>query len=324
MTVSFAQNVKEELLARPGEHEEPEKTCCHHAEQYGLFLFCRSFSAGAIVEKTELERLAGKFAEAVEECCGHTPEAVCSAAGNWSISVPDPADRLRILESFGYSGTEVTRRLNRANLEFDCDYGAFLRGAFLSCGTITDPEKDYHVEFVLSHKVLCEDLMTLLSEIGFQPKYIRRNGSHVVYFKDSESIEDLLTIMGATESSLDLMGTKIYKDMRNKVNRRMNFENANSSRAFDAAYKQVEAIRYIQEKRGWEYFPHDLRELARIRLDNVDYSLKELAGSLETPISKSGVNHRMKKILELYEDLKDEERRNERMEATHKTDSPES
>lgn len=306
--MSFSQKVKTELMTHTSEAAENgiERPCCHHAEQYGLFLFNRNFSLQNISMKTELRSLAVKYTEAVKELTGKMPKAEQSAAGNWRITVEDEASRRKILEAFGYSGEEITRRLNRANLEFDCDNGAFLRGAFLSCGTITDPEKDYHVEFVISRKVLCDDLMTLLKELDFEPKYVQRNGAHVVYFKDSESIEDLLTMMGATDSTLELMGTKVYKDMRNKVNRRMNFENANSSRAFDAAYRQMEAIRYIHEKRGWEYFPPDLRELAKLRLENPDYSLKDLADNLSTRISKSGVNHRMKKILEMYEDLKEE------------------
>ena len=305
--MSFSKNVKMELLERAAVNRETGETdspCCHHAEQYGLFLFNRSFSPREVALKTEHRALAERYADDVEELTGHRPKIEESAAGNFRVRVEDKADRLKILDVFGYSGEEINRRLNRANLEFDCDYGAFLRGAFLSCGTITNPEKDYHVEFVIAHKVLSDDLQTLLSELDLFPKYIGRNGSHIVYFKDSESIEDLLTLMGATESSLEIMQTKVYKDMRNKVNRRMNFENANSSRAFDAAYRQMEAIRYITERKGFEYFPVELRELARLRLENPDYTLKELAENLSEPISKSGVNHRMKKILEMYEDMK--------------------
>jgi len=225
----------------------------------------------------------------------------------YRVSVPTDAGRQKVLEAFGYSGKELNRRLNRANLEFDCCNAALLRGAFLACGTITDPEKDYHIEFILSYKVLCDDLMKLMTEMDLAPKCVMRGGSHVIYFKESESVEDLLTLMGATESSLEVMGTKMYKDMRNKVNRRMNFENANSTRAFDAAYRDIEAIRYIEEKRGIQWLPQELRELARLRLENPDYTLSELASELSVPISKSGVNHRMKRILEAAEDLKSEE-----------------
>ncbi|MBQ5580424.1 MAG: DNA-binding protein WhiA, partial [Clostridia bacterium] len=112
------------------------------------------------------------------------------------------------------------------------------------------------------------------------------------------------TLMGATSSSLELMGTKMYKDMRNRVNRRLNFENANSTRTFDAAYRQIKAIEYIEQKRGLESLPPELRELAKLRVENADYSLKELGENLSEPISRSGVNHRLQKIMEVADDLK--------------------
>ena len=168
------------------------------------------------------------------------------------------------------------------------------------------------MEFVLATKSLCTDLMDLMERSGLNPKYVMRGGAHVIYFKDSESVEDLLTLMGATESTLELMGTKMYKDMRNRVNRRMNFENANSSRTFDAAYRQIEAIRYIEQKRGLESLAPELRELAKLRLENADYSLKELGENLSEPISRSGVNHRLQKILEYADDIKTVERQKQK------------
>ena len=303
--MSFAHKVKEELIeydkaAREAGNETPESL---HAERYGLFLFCRNFSMQNMCLKTEMKSIAQMYVNAVYEMTGKRAEQQKSQAGKYRVSVPTAEARLKIMESFGYSGKEVTRRLNRANLDDETCNAALLRGAFLACGTMTDPEKDYHIEFILSHKVLCTDLMKLLSEENLEPKYVLRNGAHVVYFKESESVEDLLTLMGATESSLELMGTKMYKDVRNRVNRRMNFENANSSRTFNAAYREVEAIRLIEAEKGLGYLPNDLRELAKLRMENVDYSLQELADNLTEPLSKSGVNHRMKRILELAEDL---------------------
>lgn len=302
--MSFATKVKEELLQGQTAFGTKPRACCHHAELYGLLLFCRDFSKSRMGIKTDNEGIALKYATGVLELTGHRPFMTQSESGRYRVTVPTAADRSKILAAFGYSGNEVTRRLNRANLEFDCCHAAVLRGAFLSCGTVTDPEKDYHLEFILSAKVLCNDLMKLLSEWNLTPKYVQRNGAHVVYFKDSESVEDLLTLMGATESSLDLMGTKMYKDMRNRVNRRVNFENANAARAFDAAYKQLEAIRTIEEQKGLQYLPSDLQELALLRRENPDYSLQELGDHLKEPLSKSGVNHRLKKILELAEELR--------------------
>jgi len=297
--MSFAHQVKEELIAF--EAQDPYHL---HAERYGLFLFCRNFSLKEMCLKTEMRSLASHYAAAVLDVSGRKAETQRSAAGNYRVSVPSQPARQAVMEAFGYTGKEITRRLNRSNLEDESCNADLLRGAFLACGTMTDPEKDYHIEFILSHKVLCEDLMKLLTEENLQPKYVQRGGAHVVYFKESESVEDLLTLMGATNSTLELMGTKMYKDMRNKVNRRMNFENANSTRTFNAAYREVEAIRYIEAEKGLAWLPQDLRELARLRMENVDYSLAELADNLDPPMSKSGVNHRMKRILEAAEDLR--------------------
>lgn len=304
--MSFSHDVKSELVSFSEEQRRSGqmKPCCRQTETYALFLFCRSFGLKEMGIKTEHQGIATLYADAVKEMTGHRPAIQRTAGGRYRILIDDPVDRQAILSEFGYSGNEVNRRLNRNLLEDDGCRAALFRGAFLTAGTITDPEKDYHMEYVLSTKSLCTDLMDLLEEADLSPKYVQRNGAHVIYFKDSESVEDLLTFMGATESTLELMGTKMYKDMRNRVNRRMNFENANSSRTFDAAYKQIEAIRYIEQKRGLESLPPELRELAKLRLENADYSLKELGENLSEPLSRSGVNHRLQKIMEYADDLK--------------------
>lgn len=325
--MSFSHNVKEELLQTAAalysptsspqyfieEDEaspmtEEERNCCRHAETYGMFLLCRDFGLSKMGIKTETKPLAERYATEAKRMTGHRVK-VLSSSGKHKVNLENRTDRETILDCFGHTGTEISRRFNRANLEYDSCYPAFLRGAFLSCGTVTNPEKDYHLEFVVSTKVLCNDLIQFLRELNFTPKYVQRNGSHIVYFKDSESVEDLLTYMGAPNSSLELMGTKMYKSVRNKVNRKMNFENANASRSFNAAYKQIEAIRYIEEQKGLGYLEDDLRELAVLRMNNEDYSLQELADHLAVPLSKSGVNHRLKKILETAENLKLEEQR---------------
>lgn len=309
--MTFAQQVKDELISFDQKAREAgtERVCCHHAEQYGLFLFSRMFGCNEIGIKTERKAVAGMYADAAGEICGKRPKVQKSDAGNYRVDIESIKDRNAILAAFGYSGHEVSRRLNRANLEYDCCNAALLRGAFLACGTVTDPKKDYHLEFVLSHKVLCNDFMKLMSELDLSPKYVLRGGAHIIYFKESESIEDVLTLMGATECSMALMQEKIYKNMRNRVNRRVNFENANSSRAFNAAYREIEAIRFIDERTGLGSLPEDLRELALLRLDNADYSLSDLAENLKEPISKSGVNHRMKRLLQMADELASEERK---------------
>ncbi len=312
--MSFSHDVKSELVAfSEGARASGEmKHCCRQTETYALFLFCRAFGVGEMGIKTEHKGIADLYSSAVREMTGHRPRLERTAGGKYRISVDDPVDRQAILSEFGYSGNEINRRLNESLLQCKDCRAALLRGAFLTAGTITDPEKDYHMEFVLSTKSLCTDLMDMMERAGLRPKYVMRNGAHVIYFKDSESVEDLLTLMGATESTLELMGTKMFKDMRNRVNRRMNFENANSSRTFDAAYRQIEAIRYIEQKRGLESLAPELRELAKLRLENADYSLKELGENLSEPISRSGVNHRLQKILEYADDIRTVERQKQK------------
>lgn len=304
--MSFSHDVKSELVTYSAAARESGemKPCCRQTETYALFLFCRSFSAKEMGLKTEHKDIADLYAAAAREMTGRRPKRERTAGGKYRVVIEDPVDRQTILSEFGYSGNEVTRRLNTSLLEDDGCRAALLRGAFLTAGTITDPEKDYHLEYVLGTRSLCMDLCDLLSDLGMNPKYVQRNGAHVIYFKDSESIEDLLTLMGATESTLELMGTKMYKDMRNRVNRRMNFENANSSRTFDAAYRQIEAIRYIDRKRGLQSLSPELRELAKLRLENAEYSLKELGENLSEPLSRSGVNHRLQKIIDYADELR--------------------
>ncbi len=313
--MSFASTVKAELIEKSvlARTMGGMKPCCIEAEMYGIFLFCRDFGTKAICIKTEHEDVANLFCDYAEMITGTAPNVEYLSSGKYKITVKGAEERRLLLDHFGHTGAEVTRRMNRANVENDCCVAALLRGAFLSCGTVTDPEKDYHLEFVMSHKVLSNDLKKLISEITiaddtgniieFRPKYVERRGVHVIYFKDGEQVENLLTYMGASDAVLEIMGTRMYKDMRNKVNRKVNFENANSSRAFDAAYNQIEAIRYIEETQGLGYLPDDLRELATLRLENEDYTLKDLADNLKEPMSKSGVNYRLGKILEIAEGL---------------------
>ena len=153
---------------------------------------------------------------------------------------------------------------------------ALLRGAFLACGTLTDPEKDYHLEFVVPYRYISRDLAKLLHEWNLAPKQLERKGSHVVYCKDSERIEEILTLMGAQNAALELMGIKMYKDMRNNINRKINFETANISRTANAAAEQVYAIETILEHAGLESLPEELKEIALLRLENPEMSLREL------------------------------------------------
>ncbi len=220
-----------------------------------------------------------------------------------AVNIETAAERLKLLEFFGHSSNELVLRINRANISNDCCFGAFIRGVFLACGTVTSPTKNYHFEFVITHRRLCDDLILILNEMDLSPKYIERNGSHIVYFKDSENIEDILTIMGATNSSLELMGIKMQKDMRNSVNRKVNFEVANITRTIEASRVQISAIEYIESHGGLDSLPNILIEIAILRKNNPDKSLLDLGAMLKNPISRSGVNHRLCRIVRIAQEM---------------------
>ena len=218
------------------------------------------------------------------------------------------ADKEKVFDKFGHTLNESNLRINRANISCEQCPGAFLRGVFLSCGTVTDPERGYHLEFVVPYKKLCMDLMKLLDELNLNPKYIIRKGNHVIYFKDSESIEDVLAIIGAQEASLYVMNVKIEKDVKNKINRIVNFELSNIGKTIGASNIQIEAIEYIENTVGISSLPDNLQGVARLRIDNPEASLKELCTLSDEPITRSGINHRLERIVKFADELKNGEK----------------
>lgn len=181
---------------------------------------------------------------------------------------------------------------------------AFIRGAFLGGGSISDPEKNYHLEFVANNEEFAESLKNLINSLGFNSKTVSRKNNYVVYLKESEQISDLLNIIGAHQALLSLESTKIVKEMRNNVNRLVNCETANLSKTVNAAVRQIENIKYIQSNVGLDHLPPNLREIAELRVDNEDLTLKELGEMASPELSKSAVNHRLRKIEQIADDLR--------------------
>ncbi len=300
--MSFSANVKNEILS-----EEFENDCCRHAFAYGMMLFSRAFSSYDISILTENSGVAERYFELMQSVCGVTPKFIKSDAGKFKVEVTNKNDRVTVLETFGYDKKNGALRLNWGNFSDECCKNAFLKGAFLTCGTINDPNKSYHLEFVVPYLNLSKDLIHFINDydqLSVKPRCVVRNSNNVIYFKDSESIEDLLTVMGAVNSSLEIMGVKMYKDMRNNVNRKLNFENANLDKTIDASSKQIEAIVHIKRTVGLSYLSQDLREIAELRYENPDMSLRELGELLSTPLSRSGVNHRLSKICSIAKQIK--------------------
>jgi cell division protein WhiA len=187
----------------------------------------------------------------------------------------------------------------------NCCRRAYLRGAFLGGGSLSNPEKTYHMEFVTNSHEHGEELMKLINSFDLNSKVIERKHNYIVYLKEGENIIDLLNIIGAHTALLELENVRIYKEMRNNVNRLVNCETANMNKTVDAAVRQAEAIRLIKNKVGLKKLPISLREVAELRLNYPDISLKELGEMLSTPIGKSGINHRLRKIEKIAEELKD-------------------
>lgn len=296
--MSFSQKVKSELSLMTDLSD-----CCMKAQAYGMLLFGKYYSQTRIGLLTENKNVASAYSFFCKECPAVKPRLSKTKAGNYSLSVTIPRDIDKIMLYFGQSKQNITLRINRSNFEDDCCYASFLRGAFLSCGTIADPMKNYHLEFVIPYLKLTNDFATLLGDMGLTPKIVERGNSYVVYFKDSENIEDFLTLIGAQSSSLELMGVKMMKDVRNKINRQINFETANISRTVNAAMTQVAAIEKIQKIKGLEWLPEQLREIAKIRLENPDMSLDEIRNELDGEISRSGVNHRLNRLIKIADEL---------------------
>lgn len=297
--MSFTAEVKTELSEIDVFSLEMKK-----AFTYGFLLFGKSFNPRSMTCTSDYECVIRTFTGVITELTGITAAVSQLKSGKYVLKIVTAAERKKLLEFFDHSVNEISLRINHGNLEEDESYYAFLRGVFLSCGSVSNPDKGYHLEFVVQHNKLSGDLLKILTNFNLGAKYILRKYSHVIYIKGSENIEDLLTMMGAPNSSLYLMGVKVEKDVRNKINRKMNFEAANMSRAIEAGLSQVRAIELIEKKQGLDSLSEELKELAVLRKENPDMSLKELGASLSVPISRSGVNHRLSKLVSIAEKYK--------------------
>lgn len=299
--MSFSSEAKKEIAAAM-----PDRLCCRAAQAYGMLECGHAFSAAEISLQTEQEAIADLYDRLVSRIGGiprPTRTTLRRRATLHQSAVEEAAHRTALLDRFGHSGAEVSLRLNRANLDCEACARAYLRGAFLVCGAVTDPEHDYHLEFAVPHYNLSRDIATLLREWDFPAKTATRGGSYIVYIKESERIEDCLTFLGATKASLELMGVKMVKSIRNDTNRRLNFESANMDKTVQAAVAQMNALTRIENTCGLSALPEELQEVARLRMDNPDLSLRDLGAMMEPALSRSGVNHRLQRIIKFAENL---------------------
>jgi DNA-binding protein WhiA len=203
--------------------------------------------------------------------------------------------------SFAGEGWQVNWR--PIALEKRCCQKAYLRGAFLGGGSVNDPEGTYHLEMITRDPVHSQTICEVMSFFDLSPRISERKQYHVVYLKESDQIVQFLNVAGAHRALLEFESTRVVKDMRNRVNRLVNCETANLSKTVDTGVRQVEMIRLLEEKMGLEKLPLPLREIARLRLEFPDASLRELGQMLDPPIGKSGANHRLRKLEEMAKEL---------------------
>lgn len=296
--MSFSKSVKDELV-----QTEYEAFCCKKSLLYGMCLFGKSFDESSVSLQTESENAAGLYSDLLIRLYNIKNEIKKSPGGrNYTVSVSEKQDCMKLQKVFDHI-EKGSKKINHS--VFDCENcrNAFVAGAFLSCGTISSPEKDYHLEFSIPYFNLSKSLQTLLDEMELKPKYVNRNGYNVIYFKESESIEDCLYMMGASDAMFEMMNIKIMKDFRNKANRQANCETANINRMVNAVAEQMTAIDKIWKLRGREYLNENLQSVAELRYDNPDLSLLELSQLCDPPLSKSGLNHRLKRIVEISKEL---------------------
>ena len=309
--MSFSQNVKEELCSVITDRDK-EYACL-----YGMLLFCRHFGADEILFQTENKLAADMFKKLSDKVIGRkdmisvteTPKK--NGTVLYSLFVSEESDREEIIFRYRISSRSLIHRI-QTDVIHNNNVFAFLAGAFLSCGSMTEPIKEYHLEFAVPFEELCTDLRDLIEGLGITAKYVERKGVYVLYFKGSEDIEDMLTLMGATHSSIELMNVKILKDVRNKANRIANCDAANIERTLKASEKQIADIEYIMNTDGLESLSPELRNMAELRLENPDVSLKELGEMLDKPVGRSGANHRLKKLMEIAESIRDSRERSQR------------
>ena len=292
--MTFGGEVKNELC-RAG----LSRKCCAQAEAYGVLLYCNTFCGSEIRIVTEHEafaqRLPALFRKAFRLSFDRLPEG----EGKRVFSIQAP-DKLRLIhQTYGVDPEALALHINFAALEESCCRAAFFRGAFLSGGSVTDPRKGYHLELATSHRSVSREMLALMREMELEPKAAQRKGNAVIYFKQSDRIEDFLTSIGAPLSAMEIMNAKLEKDLRGSVNRRVNCDAANLDKAVEAAMAQMEAIRRMEESGKLALLPDKLREAAALRLAHPEDTLSQLAEQCDPPITKSALNHRLRKLVEL-------------------------
>ncbi|MBO5451862.1 MAG: DNA-binding protein WhiA [Lachnospiraceae bacterium] len=312
--MSFSGDVKEELLSVNGNGRH-----CQIAELAAYFSYCgfvkKSNSGHMVIGITaENKAIATKCFTLIKKTFNIysgiliRKHSFSSKILSYEIQIEKPDEIKEVLMAIKkYKESEeplLCSCVDKLLLKKDCCRRAFIRGTYLAIGSMSNPEKGYHMEFVFDHEDMAEEFIQILKTFSIGAKMVLRKKNYVVYIKDGEEIVDMLNITGAHISLMNLENTRIMKDMRNSINRRVNCETANIAKTVNAATKQVEDIMFIRKNYGLHKLPDNLRQVAEVRLAYPEASLVELSQLMDPPVGKSGVNHRLRKLSELAERLR--------------------
>lgn len=315
--MSFSGNVKEEL----SEHWSSARHC-QIAELAAILGLCGSIIINSRNEyrvkvHTENKAVARKVFTLIKKTFNIESDIsirrnIQKQSVSYSVVVKQHQDALRVLQAVKLidehlDGFEEVRIVNPIVVQQTCCKRAFIRGAFLAAGSMSDPKKAYHFEIVCAAEPMAEQIRELMSSFSMDAKIVQRKKSYVVYLKEGSQIVDILNIMEAHVSLMELENVRILKEMRNTVNRKVNCETANLNKTVSAAIKQLEDITYLRDTIGLEKLSEGLEEVALARLSHPDASLKELGALLSPPVGKSGVNHRLRKLGDLAEKVRKEQ-----------------
>lgn len=298
MAVSFSGSAKAEIC-----RSLPQKQCCALAECFGILLYANSFQSDLIRIVTECPEFAQRLPKLFRKAFGIAFDLIPDPenTGKYCFQITQSDKIGRIMHAYGFEmGATLSLHINLPVVEEDCCKNAFLRGAFLSGGSVTNPEKGYHLELATTHHSVARESCTLVQEVmSFTPKTAMRGGGQVLYLKQTEQISDFLTYLGAPVAAMGIIEAHLEKALNNTVNRRCNCDEANTSKVVNAAQQQLAAIRKIRKKGAFARLSQKLQMAALAREEHPEASLTELASMMEPPISKPAMNARMQTLIQM-------------------------
>ena len=293
--MSFSFDTKNELCRLP-----VQKLCCARAEAYGILLYCNTFSSTEVRIITENPNFAARLPKLFHRAFGlrfdRQPEP--DQLGKMVFQITERKKLDHITNLLGYDPRQnLVLHINFAMLEEECCRASFLRGIFFAGGSVTDPLKRYHLELATPHHSVSREAYSLLLDLGFSPKETQRSGNSLLYFKQADAIADFFTTIGASNAAMAIMTAKVEKEMRNTITRQINCDNANTDKTVAAAQAQMAAIRRIAKEYGLDALPEPLKDAALLRITNPEASLSDLVLLSNPPVTKSCLNHRLKKLM---------------------------